>query len=210
MKNVKNMMRSIILFAVMMIIGGTASAAIVEGRDYTVLSNPQPSSGKNIEVLEFFFYGCSHCYNLHPHLEKWKKEKSAGVEMKYVPTIFRSSMEPMARTFYALESIGKLELLNEPLYKAWNVNNMRLFEEEKIADFVVSQGVDRAKFLAAYNSFSMQSSVSRARQMTRSYMIQGTPTLVVAGKYAISGLQPADTVRVLSEVIELARKDKGR
>jgi len=209
MKNVKNMMKSLILFAAIMI-GGTASAAVVEGRDYTVLSNPQPTSGKNIEVLEFFFYGCSHCYNLHPHLEKWEKKMPAGVELKYVPTIFRSSMEPMARTYYALESIGKLKQLHEPLYRAWNVDNMQLFEEEKIADFVVSKGVDRAKFLATYNSFSMQSSVSRARQMTRSYMIQGTPTLVVAGKYAISGLQPADAVRVLSEVIEIARKDKGR
>jgi len=204
----RNMMKSLILLSVMMI-GGAALAAVVEGKDYTVLSNPQPTSGKNIEVLEFFFYGCSHCYNLHPYLDEWEKEMPRGVVLKYVPTIFRPSMESMARTYYALESIGKLNQLHEPLYKAWNVNNMQLYEKEKIADFVVSKGVDRAKFLATYNSFSMQSSVSRARQMTRSYMIQGTPTLIVAGKYAISGLQPVDTVRVLSEVIELARKDES-
>ncbi len=203
----KNLMKSLILLAAMMV-WGTASAAVVEGKDYTVLPTPQPTSGKNIEVLEFFFYGCSHCYNLRPYLVKWEKKMPAGVELKHVPTIFRSSMEPMARTHYALESIGKLKQLSEPLYRAWNVQNMQLFEEDKIADFVVSKGVDRAKFLATYNSFSMQSSVSRARQMTRSYKIQGTPTLVVAGKYAISGLQPADTVRVLSEVIELARREK--
>ena len=94
----RNMMKSLILLSVMMI-GGAALAAVVEGKDYTVLSNPQPTSGKNIEVLEFFFYGCSHCYNLHPYLDEWEKEMPRGVVLKYVPTIFRPSMESMARTY---------------------------------------------------------------------------------------------------------------
>ncbi len=205
----KNTIKGFILIAVMLF-GGAASAAVVEGRDYTVLSSPQATSGKNIEVLEFFFYGCSHCYNLHPYLVDWKKQMPNDVELTYVPTIFRESMEPMARTFYALESLGKLDKLHESMYRAWNVDDIQLFEEDKIANFVSPQGVDRSKFLAMYNSFSMQSSVSRARQMTRSYMIQGTPTLIVAGKYSISGLQPADTIRVLKEVIDIARKEQLR
>jgi thiol:disulfide interchange protein DsbA len=90
------------------------------------------------------------------------------------------------------------------------VNNADLSDEAKILDFVGSRGVDRARFSAAYNSFSTQSKVTRAKQMIRSYGINGTPTLVVDGKYAITGLQPADAVRVLNEVIAMVRKERGK
>ena len=205
----KNMVKSLIVAAAVLI-SSTAFSAIQEGRDYTVLPVSQPAGSSKIEVLEFFFYGCSHCYHLHPKLAEWEKNMPKDVELTYVPTIFRDSMEPMARTFYALESLGKLHSLHEPLYKAWNVDNMQLFDEDAILDFVASKGIDRAKFASGYNSFSMQSKVTRAKQMTRSYAISGTPTLIVAGKYAISGLQPDDTIRVLKEVIDMARKSQPR
>lgn len=128
------------------------------------------------------------------------------VGMIFVPTMFRDSMEPMARTMYALESLGQRPQLHEALYRAWNVDSVDLSDEAKISDFVGTRGVDRAKFKAAYNGFAMQSKVARAKQMVRSYQIQGTPTLIVDGKYIISGLQPDDTVRVLKEVITMARK----
>lgn len=203
----KNLFKSLIV-AASLLIGGAAIAA-TEGKDYTVLSPAQPTNNsKKIEVLEFFFYGCSHCFHLHPQMAAWEKTMPKDVELIYVPAMFRDSWEPMARTFYALESIGQLPQLHEPLYKAWNVDNLQLFEEKQIVDFVAARGVDKAKFSAAYNSFSMQSKVNRAKQMIRSYAISGTPTLVVDGKYAISGLQPADTMRVLNELIAKVRKER--
>ena len=205
----KNTLKNLVVVALLMI-SGASFASIEAGKDYTVLQPTQPTSGTKIEVLEFFFYGCSHCYNLHPKLIEWEKNMPKDVELTYVPTIFRDSMESMARTFYALETLGSLEPLHEPLYKAWNVENLQLFEESTIADFVANKGVDSAKFSAAFNSFSMQSKVTRAKQMTRSYRISGTPTLIVAGKYAISGLQPSDTIRVLKEVIDMVRKEQQR
>jgi protein dithiol oxidoreductase (disulfide-forming) len=129
------------------------------------------------------------------------------VELTFVPTAFRDSWEPMANTFYALESMGQQQQLHDSLYRAWNEDNVALTDEDKIADFVAKHGVDRAKFTAAYNSFSMQSKVTRAKQMIRSYGVDGTPTLVVDGKYKISGLQPEDTIRALKEVIVMARKE---
>lgn len=205
----KNTIKNLFI-VVTLLISGSALASVQEGRDYNVLPSPQPTSGNKIEVLEFFFYGCSHCYHLHPKLIEWEKGMPKDVELTYVPTIFRDSMEPMARTFYALESMGKLNDMHDPLYRAWNVDEIQLFEEAKISDFVSSKGIDRSKFSAAYNSFSMQSKVTRAKQMTRSYMITGTPTLIVGGKYVITGLQPDDTILVLKEVIELARKSQSR
>ncbi len=202
----KSMIKGL-LVAAALFISGTALADAQLGRDYSLLNPPQPTSTKNIEVLEFFFYGCSHCYHLHPLLSEWAKTKPKDVELIFVPTVFRDSWESMANTFYALESMGQQQQLDDALYRAWNEENLALTDEDKAADFVAKHGVDRAKFTAAYNSFAMQSKVTRAKQMLRSYRIDGTPTLVVDGKYVIEGLQPQDTIRALKEVIVMARKE---
>ena len=196
-----------LLVAAALFISGTALAEAELGKDYNLLNPPQPTSTKKIEVLEFFFYGCSHCFHLHPLLSGWEKTMPKDVELIFVPTVFRDSWEPMANTYYALESMGKQQQLHDALYRAWNEQNMALVDEDKIADFVAKYGVDRAKFTAAYNSFSVQSKVTRAKQMIRSYGINGTPTLVVEGKYVIEGLQPEDTIRALKDVIAKARKE---
>jgi thiol:disulfide interchange protein DsbA len=196
-----------LLVAAVLFISGTALAEAELGRDYNLLNPPQPTSTKKIEVLEFFFYGCSHCFHLHPLLSGWEKTMPKDVELVFVPTVFRDSWEPMANTYYALESMGKQQQLHDALYRAWNEQNMALVDEDTIADFVAKHGVDRAKFIAAYNSFAVQSKVTRAKQMIRSYRIDGTPTLVVEGKYVIEGLQPEDTIRALKDVIVKARKE---
>ena len=187
---------------------GSAALAAELGRDYKLLNPAQPASTEKIEVLEFFFYGCSHCFHLHPLMSKWEKTMPKDVALTYVPTIFRDSWEPMARTYYSLELLGQLHPLHDALYKAWNVDKTDLSDEARILDFVAPHGVDRAKFSATYNSFTMLSKVARAKQMIRSYGITGTPALIVDGKYLITGLQPADTIRVLNEVIAMARKEK--
>ena len=204
----KNSIRNLFV-AALLLISGAAVAAVEPGKDYKLLNPPQPVSTKKIEVLEFFFYGCSHCYHLHPLLSAWEKTMPKDVELVYVPVIFRDSWEPMARTFYALESLGQQHQLHDALYKAWNVDNDVLGDEVKVLDFLAPRGVDRAKFSAAYNSFSMQSKITRAKQMIRSYGITGTPTLVVDGKYLITGVQPAEYIRILNEVIDMVRKGRS-
>lgn len=181
------------------------------GKDYQVLSPALPThSAEKIEVLEFFFYGCSHCFHLHPQLSAWTNKMPKDVQLQLVPTIFRDSWEPMARTFYALEAIGQLTRLHDDLFTAWNVSNIDLSGEVQIFDFVAKHGVDRAKFSAAYKSFTMSSKVARSNQMVRDYAIHGTPTLVVDGKYVITGLQPEATIQVLNEVIVKARKERSK
>jgi len=202
----KSMIKGL-LVAAALFVSGVAFADAQLGRDYTLLNPPQPTSTKKIEVLEFFFYGCSHCFHLHPLLSAWEKTMPKDVELIFVPTVFRDSWESMAYTYYALESMGERQKLHDALYRAWNEDNLALTDEDSVADFVAKHGVDRAKFVAAYNSFAMQSKVMRAKQMIRSYGISGTPTLVVDGKYVIEGLQPQDTIRALKDVIVLARKE---
>lgn len=185
-------------------------AAAEAGKDYALITPAQPThSGNKIEVLEFFFYGCSHCFTLHPVISAWEKKIPKDVELTYVPAIFNPSWEPMARTLYALEALGQRGPLHDDLFNAWNVNKMDLTDEAKVADFVAQHGVDRKKFSDAYNSFSMQSKVTRAKQMGQSYGIRGTPTLVIDGKYLITGLHPAETMQVLDALIDKARKERA-
>jgi thiol:disulfide interchange protein DsbA len=200
------------LLAVAVLVFSTqAYAEALLGSDYKELSPAQPvRTGDKIEVLEFFFYGCSHCFHLHPNLSAWEKKMPKDVELQLVPTIFRDSWEPMARTFYALEAMGQQRRLHDDLFSAWNVTNTDLTDEAKILDFVAKRGVDRANFSAAYNSFTMSSKVARSNQMVRDYGIRGTPTVIVDGKYVITGLEPARTIEVLDAVIAKARKERSK
>jgi thiol:disulfide interchange protein DsbA len=199
-----------LMFVLALVCSMQASAQSVLGKDYTRLSQTQPMRpGNKVEVLEFFFYGCSHCYHLHPFLSAWEKKIPKDVELQYVPVIFRDNWEPMARTLYALEVLGQRDKLHDDLFKAWNVSNIDLSGESQVANFVSQRGVDRNKFAEAYNSFAVSSKVIRCSQMQESYQIRGTPTIVVDGKYTITGLQPADMIRVLNDVIDVARKERA-
>lgn len=197
--------------AAMLLITATAYAEPEGGQQYTELNPPQPvSTGSKIEVLEFFFYGCIHCFHLHPALSAWEKKMPKDVSIEYVPTIFQPSWEPMAYTFYALEAMGARKKLDDKLYDAWNVSHSFLVKSDEIADFMAKNGLDRQKFLDYYNSFSVQSDVKRSKQMMLQYHIEGTPTLIVDGKYVISGLEPEVAIRVLNTLIKQARMERGK
>ena len=117
------MIRGLVV-ALALLVGGAAFAAAELGRDYSLLNPPQPTETRKIEVLEFFFYGCSHCFHLHPLLSGWEKTMPKDVQLTFVPTVFRDSWEPMAHTYFALESMGQREQLHDALYRAWNEDNM--------------------------------------------------------------------------------------
>lgn len=186
-----------------------ALAEPVAGKDYKIIDPAQSTHGNKIEVLEFFFYGCSHCFDLHPHLTSWERKIPKDVELVYVPTIFNAAWEPMAYTYYALEVLGKNHELHHDLYEAWNVKNITLTDEKEISNFLANFGIDKKKFSEAYHSFGVQSKVTRSKQITQTFNIRGTPTLIVDGKYLITGLQPAAAVKVMSELIEKVRKERA-
>jgi len=199
-----------LLAAFVILLSTQTLAEPVMGKDYKLIEPAQStSSGSKIEVLEFFFYGCSHCFHQHPELSAWEKTMPKDVELVLVPTIFNANWEPMAYTYYALEALGQLHKLHNDLYEAWNVNNIDLSDERRIVEFVAKRGVDSRKFSDAYHSFGVQSKVMRSKQLTQSYKIRGTPTTIVDGKYLITGLQPADTIKVMDELIEKARKERA-
>lgn len=189
-----------------------AHAEIIEGRDYIVLASPQPTEDqRSIEVIEFFWYGCPHCYDLHPHIDNWRKNAPKDVKFRYVPAIFRANWTPAAKTFYAMEVLGVTKELHDKIYKAIHRDKIDLSKETVLFDWIEKQGIEREKFINAYNSFSVQNQVARASQMIRQYKLTGVPALVVEGKYLTSGKMsgtPGDTIQVLNELIDKARKDR--
>ncbi len=198
------------MFAVLALLCATQVFAQSESsKGYTLLSPPQPThSGSKIEVLEFFFYGCSHCFKLNPYMDAWEKKIPKDAELTYVPAIFNPGWESMAYTYYALEVMGQRKQLHDALFNAWN-SNMNLSDEASVVDFVSKHGVDGKKFQDTYNSFAVQSDVMRAKQMDQIYGIRGTPPVVVDGKYFISGLEPGEIMKVLDKVLAMARKERA-
>ncbi len=188
-------------------------AEIIEGKDYTVLSSPQSTqSGDKIEVLEFFWYGCPHCNNLHPHIKAWLKNIPDDVSFYYVPAIFRTNWIPAAKTFYAMEAIGATEILHDKAYDALHRDKIDLNKEPILFDWVAKQGVDREKFIEAYNSFTVENQVARSTQIFRQYKLTGVPALVVGGKYLTSGSMggtPQGTIKILQKLVDKARQEKS-
>jgi thiol:disulfide interchange protein DsbA len=158
-------------------------AQFLEGVEYTHVS-PQPvETGNKIEVREFFWYGCPHCFSLEPSVEKWRKTMPKNVQFVRTPAVFNAQWAVHARAYYAFETLGITEKMHSPLFQALHVDKRRLFDAESIATFVAEKGGDRKAFLDAYNSFGMQANLNRATQAGRAYNIESVPTLIVDGKY---------------------------
>jgi thiol:disulfide interchange protein DsbA len=184
--------RSIIVFFLLVGLGFTsapiADTVIVEGKDYKVLTSPQPTQNSDkIEVLEFFWYGCPHCNTLHPYIQAWLETISEDIDFHYVPAIFRATWVPAAKTFFAIKAINATEKLHDNIYDAIHLQKIDLNKEPILFDWVEKQGIDRKKFEDAYKSFAVQNQVSRSTQMSRQYKLTGVPALVVDGKYLTGG-----------------------
>lgn len=189
-----------------------AQAQMTEGKDYTRLVTPQPTeNGEKIEVIEFFWYGCPHCNDLHPYLKSWLENKPDDVNFRYIPAVFRANWMPAAKTFYAMESLGLTKQLNDKLYQAIHRDKIDLSKEPTLFAWIEKQGIERSKFVNAYNSFTVQNQANRAAQLTKQYQITGVPALVVNGVYLTSGKlsgTPQDTIAVLNHLLNKARQER--
>jgi protein dithiol oxidoreductase (disulfide-forming) len=163
-----------------------APGAPVEGQQYVRLSTPAPvtlTGDKKIEVVEFFWYGCPHCYQFEPVLSNWVKQLPADVAFRQVPVGFMAPHQVHQKLFYALEDMGQLAALHGKIFNAIHQQNKRLATETEIAAFVVANGVDGAKFADAFKSFGVNSKATRAKQLADAYKIDGVPAVGVQGRF---------------------------
>ena len=181
---------------------GLAQAQPAAGVEYRELSTPlsADTAGK-IEVIEFFWYGCPHCYHFEPVLGPWVKAMPKDTQLRRIPAIFNDEWAQGARAYYALEAIGEIPRLHKPLFDAVHQGpRLNVANEAALTEWLGKQGVDTKKFAAAYRSFSVEGKVKRAAQLTQAYKIEGVPSMAVNGKYVVI----TDNIKSFDQMVEVA------
>jgi thiol:disulfide interchange protein DsbA len=171
------------------------------------LNPPQPveAEGK-IEVVEFFAYGCIHCYNLEPRLETWLKKLPADVQFRRVPAVFNPRAAHDASIFYAFEAMGILDKVHRPFFDAIHRQRLRTDNWQELSAWLAKQGVDPKKFEATAKSFGVQSKTKRAARLTVDYDIDGTPMMAVHGRYTVTSSE--SMLNTVDELVAAVRKSK--
>ncbi len=222
-----NSARNPLLAAVAASLASPAAAATTaaptpwqEGVNYTRLVPAQPTAvpAGQVEVLEFFWYACPHCYAMDPLIEAWKKTKPPYVTFVRVPIMWQDGHRSLARLFYALDSMGKLNDLHNAIFTEIHVNRNPLVDpgndaqrsEDLQTAFVVKQGVPAAAFKTAYHSFAVETSLQRADQLWQRYHIAGVPTFVVNGKFIADQAMAQGEERLIALVGDLAALEHKR
>jgi thiol:disulfide interchange protein DsbA len=166
---------------------------------------PTEAEGK-VEVAELFWYGCIHCYNLEGPLEVWQKKLPPDVKFRRIPAVFNERWAHDAAIFYTLESMGLLEKLHRPLFDAIHRDRLQTNNPSALGEWLTKNGVEAKKFNETLKSFGIQSKVRKAAQLTVASKIDGTPAIVVQGRYQVAaGDRMLDNV---AEAIDVARKQK--
>jgi thiol:disulfide interchange protein DsbA len=200
-------MRFGIMALAFLVLSTSVQASAVAGHDYIVLDVPQRQDAKNkIEVIEFFSWGCPHCYEFYPLLARWLATLPKDVAFKRVPVGFgHPEWDNLAKAYYALQSTGDLARLDGPIFEAIHKKNVSLYDEDSITAWVGKQGVNVAQFTAAYRSFGVNTSVEQAQQTVIDYRIDGIPTLAIGGRYKVSD----DHNKMLGPTDELIAKARN-
>lgn len=186
-----------------------AQANFAEGKDYTVLENPENIAGDVIVVREFFWYGCPHCYNLDPHMQKWAKTRAKDVAFFQTPAAMNPVWEIGARGFYAAQQLGVAQKTHTQLFDAVHKDGKRdiIASQENMANWYASQGVDKDKFNSLFNSFAVTTKIERSKAGAIRYQLTGVPAVVVHGKYVVSG-ENEKVPQVVDYLIEKVREEK--
>src|SRR5512146_270237 len=197
----------------------TAPAAArqwVAGSDYLVLDPPQPTStGDKIEVVEVFSYACPHCAHFQPYIDELKSKLPASAQFVLVPAVFNPSWEPFARAFYTAQALGLVDKTHQALFDALHRDHLPIGSIDALAKFYAGYGADAGNFLSTANSFVIDAKIARGNDLVRGYRVEGTPTLVVNGKYRVAmnserSIGPAEAIQLTLYLVQQEAAAKGK
>ncbi|MBA2492135.1 MAG: thiol:disulfide interchange protein DsbA/DsbL [Gammaproteobacteria bacterium] len=188
-----------------------AAPTFSEGEEYDRILPPAPTSvpPDKVEVAEVFWYGCPHCYDFEPYLEKWEQSKPEAVELVRLPATLNPSWLGHARAYYALEIMGEVPRVHKAFFQAIHEQGRLLTDLDSITRFLAQQGVDEAAFRKAYNSREAKTRLQRADELQRSYMITGVPSVIVDGQYLTSASQAGSYENMLAVIDHLVAMEAG-
>jgi protein dithiol oxidoreductase (disulfide-forming) len=188
-------------------------AAAQAPQPYQVLSPPQPTEGGGkIEVVEFFWYGCPHCYSLEPAVATWVKSAPKDVVFKRVPAVPSEQWGLLAYVYYTLEGMGLLEQYHQKVFDAIHKDGQNLGNAKIREAWLAKNGIDVKKYNEMQNSFTVNSKVKRAAQMTAAYKVDGVPRIFVNGKYYTAPEFAGSMERIfptVDQLVAMARKESA-
>jgi thiol:disulfide interchange protein DsbA len=183
-----------------------------------VPAQPTNAAPGKVEVVEVFWYGCSHCYALDPYLESWKKNKPAYIEFVRVPVMWGPVHQAHARLFYTLQALGKLDQLHTKVFDEIHQHNNMLvsLRNDPVETrnlqlaFAKANGISEKDFLQAYDSMGVDTSLKRAEDFTHRYAVEGVPLIVVNGRYETDVGMAGGPSQLLQIIDFLAASEKKR
>ena len=183
----------------------------VAGTHYTELAAPaNTNDSSKVEVLEVFWYGCSHCFRFEPLIANWEATMPADVDFGRFPAMWNGLMEVHAQVYYTAEAMDALDVVHEHVFNAINIEGNRLQNEGQIGALFAKYGINEDEFAKSFNSFSVRTKVNQAKQRMQAYEIRSTPNMIVNGKYLVatgqSVLTQADMLDVVDFLVEKERQ----
>ncbi len=185
-----------------------AQAAFAQQGYRTVSGSGGAGDPETIEVTEFFWYGCPHCYRFAPHIARWSEDVPEDVEFRHMPAVFAPSWEIHGRAFYAAKAMGVLEQFHPAMFQALHEQGRRLDSEQAIGEFVSELGIDGDEFVSTMQSFAVDANMRRARDLQQTYGISGTPSVVIDGRFVTAGGMAGsfeEMIQVIDERVAAAR-----
>lgn len=186
-----------------------------EGVHYFLVPDPalvEQESAAKLQVTEFFWYGCSHCFHFEPLVLAWLETLADDVDFVHLPAMWNSDMEAHARLYYAAQRLGVLEQAHQAIYNAINVDGTRLTDPEDAAEFLADFGVEKEAVAEILASPEATAFLKTAHAKARGYQISGTPQLIVAGRYRVqasASLPRSQMFQVVDYLLEKIRAEQA-
>ena len=184
--------------------------AYIAGTHYDVIAPAvRTANPDKIEVAEFFWYGCGHCYSFEPRLGQWKTTLPEDASFVGIPAIWNEKMALHATAFYTAETLGVMDTMHPVIFQAMNVDGKRLSSQQEIAALFEANGVAEEDFNKAFASFGVSSQVRQAQAQAKAAKMTGTPALMVDGKYHVSARKAGSQADMLKVVDFLVEKERS-
>lgn len=196
--------------------GSLPAGRWVAGKHYRPLSPAQPTNvapGK-VEVVEVFWYGCPHCYALDPFLESWRKSAPSYVEFVRLPVMWQTAHKQHARIYYTLQALNAVDRLHGKVFSEVNQKHNPLIAETEEGSlklqqaFAKANGISEKDYADAFNSFSVQTKLKQAEDLTLRYRVEGVPLIVINGKYVSDVGMAEGQANLISLINDLAAAEK--
>ena len=154
---------------------------------YVQISTEKQQESKDIIIYEFFWYGCPHCYNLEPTMDRIEADLEKDTKVVKLPVALRDSWIPHAKLYYALKQMDKIDQVHNLIFEEIHLEDNRLNTEQQMIDFLGKHGIDTDKFIEKYNSFGTEARIKKASNLAKKYQIDSVPTIIINGKFLTSG-----------------------